>query len=128
MSNQIQEKGFTTLKAWQEAHKLVLQIYSITIKFPKEEIFGLVSQLRRAAVSVSSNLAEGSSRISSKEKTNFYRISIGSLIEVENQLLIARDIGYISRPDFEKIRVQVIFVRKLCYGLTKSLVSLTHNT
>lgn len=123
MSNIQDEKGFTSLNAWQEAHKLVIQIYTLTKLFPKEEIFGLTGQVRRAAVSVSSNLAEGSSRRSNKEKANFYRISIGSLIEIENQLLISRDIKYINNGDYLNTREQIIFVRKLCYGLLRSVLN-----
>ena len=114
-------RDFTDLLAWQEGHKLVLDIYRLTKKFPKEEIFGLVSQMRRAAVSVTSNIAEGFGRQGYKEKIQFFYVAQGSLIELKNQLLIARDIGYISTVEFTKISEQADQTHKLLQGLiTKS--------
>lgn len=106
-------KSFTDLQVWQEAHKMVLAIYKITKKFPKQEIFGLVSQICRASVSVTSNIAEGFSRRSYKEKLRFYYISLGSLTEIQNQLLIAKDLNYINQSEFGKIAEQTIDVHKL---------------
>lgn len=114
-------KSFTDLNAWKKAHKLVLMIYKITKEFPKEEIFGLVSQMRRAVVSITSNIAEGFSRQSKKEKIQFYSIAKGSLTEIQNQLLIAKDIGYISKKDFQFIAEQSIEVNKLLNGLIRYL-------
>ena len=114
-------KSFTDLNAWKEAHKLVLMIYKITKEFPKEEIFGLVSQMRKAVVSITSNIAEGFSRQSKKEKIQFYSIAKGSLTEIQNQLLIAKDIGYISKKDFQLIAEQSIEVNKLLNGLIRYL-------
>jgi len=85
-------KSFMDLDAWKEGHRLVLEIYQITKKFPREELFGLTNQLRRAAVSFTSNIAEGFSRNSYKEKLQFYSMALGSLTEIQNQLLISRDI------------------------------------
>ena len=113
-------KSFTDLKAWQEAHRLVLMIYKITKQFPKEELFGLTNQMRRSSVSVSSNIAEGFSRKSEKDKIHFYNISLGSTTELQNQLLIARDIKYINNSEFMKISDQTILVHKLTNGLVKS--------
>lgn len=104
---------FTDLIVWQESHKLVLMIYTVTKKFPKEEIFGLTSQMRRAAVSITSNIAEGFGRRSKKEKSQFYTIARGSLVELESQLLVARDVAYITVSDFEDIRRQVISSHQL---------------
>ncbi len=112
-------KDFTDLKAWQEAHKLVLTIYLITKDFPKQEVFGLVSQMRRAAVSVASNLAEGFSRSSYKEKLQFYVISLGSLTELQSQLMISKDIDYLDKIKFSKIFAQSIIVHKIINGLIK---------
>jgi len=111
---------FTDLIAWQEAHKLVLAIYKTTRRFPKDEIFGLVAQLRRAVVSISSNIAEGFSRISYAEKIHFYSIALGSVTEVQNQMLIARDIEYLSKDDFMLIEKQGVIVHKLINGLIKA--------
>lgn len=98
---------FTDLIVWQESHKLVLMIYLATKKFPKEEIFGLTSQMRRAAVSITSNIAEGFARRGVKEKLQFYSVARGSLIELESQLLVARDVRYFSIDDFENVYRQV---------------------
>lgn len=115
--------SFNDLTAWQEAHKYVLMIYKCTKKFPQEEMFGLTQQIRRAAVSISSNIAEGFSRQSKKEKAQFYHTSLGSLTETQNQLLIARDITYISSEEYAIIHSQSITVSKLLNGLIKSVIS-----
>ena len=121
-------KSFTDLRAWQEGHQLVLEIYKITKKFPKDELFGLTSQLRRAVVSITSNIAEGFSRNSHKEKTQFYFISIGSLTETQNQLLIARDLEYITKEEFQKAAQQTVIISKIIIGLIKSSQSKPLNT
>lgn len=112
-------RNFTDLNEWKEAHKLVLMIYQSIKKFPKEEMFGLTSQTRRAVISITSNIAEGFSRHSFKDKANFYSTALGSLTEVESQLYVARDIGYISKETFDKIEYQTILVNKICNGLIK---------
>jgi len=113
-------KSFTDLTAWKEAHILVLMIYEITKDFPKEEIFVLVAQIRRSVVSISSNIAEGFSRKTKKEKEQFYHTSLGSTTELQNQLLISRDLSYISQEKFLKIADQTVKVSKLVNGLIKS--------
>jgi len=112
-------KSFMDLVGWQEAHKLVLTIYIITKKFPHEESFALTSQMRRAAVSITSNLAEGFSRQSYNDKIRFYFMAQGYNTELQNQLLIARDIHYITTEQATKIVNQCIVVQKLIYGLIK---------
>jgi len=121
-------KSFTELNAWKEGHKLVLEIYKITKTFPKDEQFGLTNQLRRAAVSFTSNIAEGFSRNSYKEKLQFYSMALGSLTEIQNQLLVAKDIGYISREEFDKIAEQTITINKITNGLIKKSKTLIHNS
>ena len=116
-------KSFTDLQVWQEAHKLVLMIYQITKKFPKEELFSLVNQIRRAAVSITSNIAEGFSRQSFKEKIQFYYITRGSLTELQNQFLIARDLGYLSQEEFNNIAKQTVSVHKLLNAFIKKTKS-----
>jgi four helix bundle protein len=115
---------FTDLVAWQEGHKLVLNIYSLTKKFPKDELFSLTNQMRRAVVSITSNIAEGFSRYSKLEKRQFYTISKGSLTEIENQLIIARDIGYINDSQYSNAEGQTIVVGKLITSLLKYINSL----
>lgn len=117
-------KSFQDLKAWQEGHKLVLIVYGKTESFPRDEQFGLTNQLRRAVVSITSNIAEGFNRKSLKEKIQFYSIAAGSLAEVENQLIIAKDIGYIDQETFDDSLSYIITVSKTINGLIKSLRSL----
>jgi len=121
-------KSFTDLNAWKDGHKLVLEIYKFTRTFPKEEMFGLTNQLRRAAVSFTSNIAEGFSRNSYKEKIQFYSIALGSLSEVQNQLLIARDVGYISNIEFKSLADKTIEISKITNGLIKKSKFLIHNS
>ena len=106
-------KSFTDLSVWQEGHKLVIMVYRVTKEFPKEELFSLTNQIRRAVVSITSNIAEGFSRQGYKEKLQFYYISLGSLTEVQDQLLIAKDLNYLAPTDFDKLVKQVISVHKL---------------
>ena len=110
---------FQDLDAWQEGHRLVILIYKFSKLFPKEEIFGLTSQIRRAAVSITSNLAEGFGRLSYKDKHNFYQIAFGSIIEVRNQLLIARDVGYLTLKEFAEIDRQAMVVERIYRGLIR---------
>jgi four helix bundle protein len=121
-------KSFTELNAWKEGHKLVLEIYKITKTFPKDEQFGLTNQLRRAAVSFTSNIAEGFSRNSYKEKLQFYSMALGSLTEIQNQLLVAKDIGYITREEFDKIAKQTITINKITNGLIKKSKTIIHDS
>ena len=116
----IKIKSFTDLFAWQEGHKLVLMVYKITKFFPKEEIFGLTSQMRRCVISITSNIAEGFSRQSYKEKVQFYSIAQGSLTELQNQLIIAKDIGFLTKEQFQELALQSIKVHKIINGLIKS--------
>ena len=118
---------FTDLDAWKEGHKLVLAIYEITKNFPKNETFGLVSQMRRCAVSITSNIAEGFSRQSYKEKIQFYSIAQGSVTELQNQLLIVKDVRYLSDEKFNEISPQTIKVHKIVNGLIKKS-RLIHNS
>ena len=117
-------ENFTDLDAWKESHKLVILIYKITNNFPKDELFSLTNQIKRAAVSISSNIAEGFSRYSKNEKRQFYAIAKGSLTEVENQLIIARDVGYIPNEQYEEIFLQTINVGKLISSLLRYINSL----
>jgi len=113
-------KSFTDLNAWREGHGLVLEIYKVTKDFPKEEQFGLTNQLRRAGVSLTSNIAEGFSRGSYKEKLQFYLMALGSLTEVQNQLLVARDVGYVSKEKFDRLAERSVIISKITNGLVKS--------
>jgi len=110
---------FTDLIVWQEGHKLVIQIYKITNSFPKQEIYSLIDQIRRAVVSITSNIAEGFGRQTIKEKIQFYYLAQGSLTEVKNQLIISKDIGYLNMINFNQAYEQANTVHKLLQGLIK---------
>lgn len=116
-------KSFKDLQVWQEGHKLVIAIYKVTKEFPRDEIFGLTSQIRRASVSITSNLSEGFNRISTKEKLQFYYIALGSLSETQNQLLIAKDVGYIKPKVFDKIEIQTTIIQRLLNALLRKIKS-----
>jgi four helix bundle protein len=114
-------QNFTDLNTWKEAHKLVLEIYKITKTFPKSEIYGLTSQMRRCAVSITSNIAEGFSRRGKKEKIQFYYMAKGSLTELHNQLIVSKDVGYITNSRYGKIVEFVDMVGRLLTGLIRSV-------
>lgn len=120
MEHQKKIESFTDLVVWKEAHGLVLSVYLFTKSFPKEEMFGLVSQMRRSAVSITSNIAEGFSRQSYKEKIQFYYIARGSLTELQNQLLIARDVKYLPQEVFKESAEKSVQVLKIMNGLIKA--------
>ena len=114
-------KSFTDLIAWKKGHQLVISIYRVTDNFPQKEIFALTNQMCRCAISITSNIAEGFSRKGTKEKIQFYHMSLGSLTELQNQLLIARDIDYLPENEFIKLANQTVEVSKLTNGLIRSL-------
>lgn len=111
---------FSDLKAWQSGHQVVLKVYKLTVQFPKSELFGLVSQMRRAAVSITSNLAEGFGRSSVKEKLHFYSFAHGSLTELENQIIISKDIQLLNQAEFILLKEQVRELDKIISGLMRS--------
>lgn len=110
-------RDFKDLIAWKENHTLVLSIYKITRSFPKSELYGLVDQMRRSAVSITSNIAEGFGRQSYKEKIQFYYLAQGSLLELKNQLIIAKDVGYIQNNTFLEIDSRADKAHRILQGL-----------
>ena len=114
-------RHFTDLQAWQKNHTLVLEIYRITKQFPKDELLGLVSQIRRAVVSITSNIAEGFGRYYFKDKSRFYVMARGSSTEVQNQLIIAKDLGYITEDSFNKIKIVSFEGYKLICGIISAM-------
>ncbi len=113
-------KDFTDLTTWKESHKLVLLIYKCTKYFPRDEMYSLVDQMHRAAVSITSNIAEGFGRQSYKEKIQFYYLAQGSLTELKNQLIIALDVEYLPNEEYLKIKLQADTSHKLLQGLIRS--------
>ncbi|MBE0503755.1 MAG: four helix bundle protein [Desulfuromonadales bacterium] len=113
-------KNHKDLDVWQRSMDLVVTVYEVTRSWPKEELFGITSQVRRAAVSVPSNLAEGAGRSSKADFNRFLTISQGSLAEVETQLEIARRIGFSG--DFQQMQQHIDSIRRMLIGLQKCLV------
>ena len=116
-------KNFTDLEAWRESHKLTLLIYKVTKDFPKEEMFGLISQIRRAVISIESNIAEGFARFHYKDRLNFYYQARGSVSEVESQSITSKDLGYIKEKEFQEIFDQAEKVGRILSGLIRSTES-----
>lgn len=119
----MQAQSFEDLLVWQKAHKYVLGIYRVTKSFPKEEMFGLVNQMRRASASITANIAEGFVRRGQKDKLHFYNISQGSLEETRNFVILSKDLGYISEVDKDELLLSASEVSKMlnayCQGLLK---------
>ncbi|MFY9674904.1 MAG: four helix bundle protein [Terriglobales bacterium] len=110
---------YKDLAVWQRAMQLVKEIYACTRSFPRDELFGLSSQMRRAAVSVASNIAEGKGRYSQKELLQFLYKSRGSLMELETQILIATDLGYLDELDRRTLMATFLKVAQLLNGLIR---------
>jgi len=118
---------FRDLKCWQKAFDLAVAVYAATRGFPKEELFALTNQLRRAAISVMSNIAEGKGRLSDKDSLRFFGNARGSLFEIESQIDIAEKLTYVSQVDARVIRSQTSEVGKLLNGLIRSFNSDSRN-
>ena len=114
-------QDYRKLLVWNKAHNFALRIYKVTSCFPKEETYSLVSQLRRAVVSIPSNIAEGCGRNGNKELKQFISISLGSSNEVEYQLLLAYDLGYITPSEYEKLKDEILEIRKMLIGFINKL-------
>ncbi len=110
-------QNFRDLKVWQRAHALTLDVYRLTRAFPKDEMYGLTSQLRRACASIGLNLAEGGGYATDKARANATQIAIASSCEVEYALLLARDLGYVPEPMYVDLEARVSEVRKMLVGL-----------
>ncbi|MDD4672231.1 MAG: four helix bundle protein [Bacteroidales bacterium] len=109
------------LDVWKKSILLVTVIYKITESFPKSELYGLSNQIRRCAVSIPSNIAEGAARTSTKEFSRFLAISLGSIAELETQLIISKNLTYLSEIEFDKLISELIIIRKMTIGLKKSI-------
>ena len=114
--------SFEKLIAWQKGRELVLLIYKTTKKFPKEETFGLSSQMRRCSISITSNLAEGSRRKSFKDKARFSEIAYSSPLELLNQVILSNDFEYIDEINYLSLREKIAEVNMLIDGLYKSQI------
>lgn len=119
MNGQI--KNFYDLESWKKGHKLVLKIYKITADFPKEEIYGITSQIRRASSSITANIAEGFARYHYKDKIRFYYNSRGSAAEVQDFLLLAKDLSYIGIGNCKDLIKEIDDISRLINGLIRSI-------
>jgi four helix bundle protein len=115
---------FTELKVWQRSHQLTLEVYRVTAVFPSGERYGLVSQLRRAAASIPTNIAEGSKRQSSQEYARFLNIAEGSLAETEYLVMLSRDLGFLTRDSSEKLLKEITEIARMLNALKKKVVEL----
>ena len=106
-------KDFRNLKVWEKAHQLALALYSVTASFPRQEVYGLASQIRRAASSIPSNIAEGCGRQGDPELARFCIIARGSATELEYQLLLARDLKRIQPMDYEKLSAEAVEIKRM---------------
>ena len=114
-------QDFRNLKVWEKAHLLTLDVYKASKSFPREEIYGLTSQMRRAAVSIGSNIAEGVCRKGDIEFARFLQMAIGSASEVEYQLLLARDLEMLKPADYQRLSVDAIEIKRMLASLMKKL-------
>lgn len=116
-------KDFRTLRVWRKAHDLTLHIYRITRTFPKEELFGLTSQMRRSSASVPTNIAEGCGRGSDAELHRFLQIAFGSLSELDYQLILATDLGFVGGDGQTETQQMLIEIRKMLATLIRKVQS-----
>ncbi|MCP4646057.1 MAG: four helix bundle protein [bacterium] len=121
-------KDFKTLKVWQVAHELVLDVYRATAAFPKEEVYGLTSQMRRAAASVPANVAEGCGRQGDAEFARFVQIAMGSASELEYHLILARDLGLLDPETYQSLTDKVVSTKRMLGKLLGRLREPTRTT
>ncbi len=114
-------RDFKTLQVWEKAHQLTLGVYGATVTFPKEEIYGLTSQMRRAAVSIPANIAEGCGRSGDPELAHFLQISMGSASELEYYFHLAHDLGYIDRSLCSNLEGDLIEVKRMLNSFLRKL-------
>lgn len=116
-------QDYRKLEVWQKAHQLTLAVYRASAGFPSHELYGLTSQMRRASLSIGSNIAEGCGRDSQMEMAHFLRIAQGSASELDYQLLIARDLGYLPAAEYEPLHKELASIRRMLYTLTQKVKS-----
>jgi four helix bundle protein len=114
-------KNFRELKVWEKAHRIVIDVYKLTTDFPNHEQYGLVSQLRRAAVSIPANIAEGCGRNSQKELRRFLEMALGSANEVEYLFYLSQELGYTESKVIDSMIDQIVEVKRMLTGLNKRL-------
>jgi four helix bundle protein len=116
-------KDFRDLKVWEKAHALTLELYQVTRTFPRGELYGLTSQIRRAGSSIAANIAEGCGRRGDGELGRFLQISMGSASELEYYLLLAHDLALLGKPDHERLTTEVVEVKRMLASLIRKLTA-----
>ena len=116
-------RNYRDLQVWSKSYELSLELYRLSRSFPREEIYGITSQLRRAAVSIGANLAEGCGRRTNAEMGRFVRIAMGSASELDHHLLLCKDLGFLREEDYKRTARSLIEVRKMLGGLLDSIES-----
>ena len=114
-------KDFRQLKVWEKSHQLALAIYKVTKDFPKEELYGLISQIRRSSMSIPTNIAEGCGRFTDADFARFLQMAMGSASETEYQLILARDLDFLPKDSYEKLHSEVEEVKRMLVSLLKTL-------
>jgi four helix bundle protein len=114
-------KDFRQLKVWEKSHLLALAMYKVTNQFPKEELYGLTSQIRRASMSIPTNIAEGCGRNTDADFARFLQMAIGSASETEYQLLLSHDLGFLNKEQYDKLNVDVTEIKRMLASLLKTL-------
>ena len=114
-------KDFRTLKVWEKSHKVVLAVYEVTKSFPKSELYGVTSQIQRAAVSVPTNIAEGCGKDSDAELGRYFKIAMGSSSELEYLLLLAHDLRYLDDNQYNQLHANLVEVRKMLNAFIQKL-------
>ena len=114
-------RNFQELSIWQRSHLLTLKIYSVSKNFPKDEMFGITSQMRRSSSSIPTNIAEGCGRNSNSEMKRFLVISTGSSSELEYQLILAKDLQFLSQTTYKELHNELIAIRKMIFAFIKNL-------
>src|SRR5271156_6545044 len=120
-------QGFRNLRVWEKSHRLTLDVYAASKIFPRDEVFGLTSQMRRSSASIGMNIAEGCCRKGDAEMARFLQMAMGSASELEYQLLLAHDLNFLRDPGYESLVGQVVEVKKMLSSLMQKVKGLTDN-
>jgi four helix bundle protein len=119
----VQVRDFRELKVWEKGHKMTLTAYKLTSGFPKHELFGLTSQIRRCSSSIPANIAEGCGRMGNSEFHRFLQMACGSVNELEYHFLLARDLDYMSQSDYESAQKELVDLKRMLVALTRKVGS-----
>jgi|SRR5580658_1976923 four helix bundle protein len=114
-------KDFHDLHVWERSHRLTLEIYATTLKFPREELYDLTSQIRRCTVSIGANIAEGCGKMGNNEFQRYLQIAAGSASELDYELLLAKDLAYLTKPDYARIAGELSRIRKMLSSLLRKV-------